>query len=398
MTLSIIIVNYNVKYFLEQCLCSVRKALEFTPLSEGESEVLVVDNNSADGSIEYLQPRFPFVRFIANKENIGYARANNQGLKEAHGKYVLFLNPDTILPEDIFRKTISFMDQHPDAGAIGVRMIDGSGRFLKESKRGLPTAWASFCKMSGLTGLFPSSKAFAGYYMGHLDEKVTQEVEVLAGAFLMARHDILKTIDGFDERFFMYAEDIDLSYRIMQAGYKNYYLADAMIIHFKGESTRKDAKYVKQFYKAMRQFVEKHYKDGAGKFSSLLLNGAISFRTAIAIMGGSNNKQETMLPKDVAVQGDKNTVDGLVKWLQDNSIRIRSASSSFKFDGNAHLEGGNGVCILAEGRTCSFAEIIKAIQLLSPSQKGIIHASGSDSIVGSFDKDGQGISIGLGTN
>ncbi len=410
MLLSVIIVNYNVKYFLEQCLCSVRKALESGSLSGDRAEVLVIDNNSVDGSVEYLTPRFPFVRFITNKENTGYARANNQGLKEAKGKYVLFLNPDTILPEDIFKKTLTFLNKHADAGALGVHMIDGSGRFLKESKRGLPTPWASFCKMTGLTAAFPSSKAFAGYYMGHLDEKVTQEVEVLAGAFLMGQRELLQSLGGFDERFFMYAEDIDLSYRITEAGYKNYYLAEAVIIHFKGESTRRDARYLKLFYKAMRQFVEKHYRGIGGKVSAAMLNAAIRLRTGLAIAGKRGNTKEEKpkryadtefheqqvkkLPTAVVLQGDLNSAGYLTNWLQIHDIRITSINNRVEFDQKVK-DADEMLCIFLEGRTFSFTEIIKAIQLLTPTQKAMIHALGSDSVVGSFDKKGQGITLDL---
>lgn len=430
MLLSVIIVNYNVKYFLEQCLCSVRKAMESVRPDEQNGrdgiEVIVIDNKSTDGSLEYLTPRFPFVRFISNTDNTGYAKANNQGLREAKGKYVLFLNPDTILPEDIFDKAITFFEQHPDAGALGVHMVDGSGRFLKESKRGLPTAWASWCKMSGLTTMFPSSKLFAGYYMGHLNESVTQEVEVLAGAFLMARRDVLQQLGGFDERFFMYAEDIDLSYRIMQAGYKNYYFADVTIIHFKGESTRKDAKYVKLFYKAMHQFVEKHYRGAGGKIMSVMLNAAIRLRTGLALVGkpGSSIEKKgvsnpyialsripetgdaadlkdqinsnthkipsVQIPSAVVLYGDPDTVNKLSKRLQRHNV------NSILIDTDPIKECHTKTIIFSEGKEYSFKSTITAIYHLIPGQKALIHACGSGSVVGSFDKDAQGFAVGVG--
>lgn len=383
MLLSIIIVNYNVKYFLEQCLCSVKKALEQEMLLQrGEAEVMVIDNHSTDGSLEYLQPRFPFVKFIPNSTNAGYGRANNQGLQQAEGKYVLFLNPDTVLPEDIFQKTLAFLDKHARAGALGVRMLDGSGRFLRESKRGLPTPWASFCKMAGLTGLFPSSRSFAQYYMGHLDEKKTQEVEVLAGAFLMAPRHLLLSLGGFDERFFMYAEDIDLSYRIMQAGYKNYYFADAEIIHFKGESTRKDARYVQLFYKAMRQFVQKHHRSGGGKVSSVLLSIAIRLRSGLAMVTRRTNAQPVRLLGAVALKGDPAASNEIRKWLSAHNLISQSPDAATFY-------------IFCEGAAYSFKDIIKAISGMDRRRKALIHASESDSIVGSFDKNGQGVTIGM---
>src|SRR4030095_13423431 len=170
-------------------------------------------------------------------------RANNQDLQLVNGKYVLFLNPDTIIPEDCFSKCLAFMDAHPMAGALGVRMIDGTGQFLKESKRGFPSPWAAFCKMSGLTGLFPKSDFYARYYLGHLNSNQTHVIDALAGAFMFCKKIVLDKTKGFDEQFFMYAEDLDLSYRMQRAGFKNYYYPGCNIIHFKGESTNKDFRY-----------------------------------------------------------------------------------------------------------------------------------------------------------
>ena len=255
MQISVIIVNYNVKHFLEQCLYSVQKALLGVV-----SEVVVIDNNSTDNSLSYLQPRFPGIEFIRNSENLGFAKACNQGLARAKGEFVLFLNPDTILPENCIKKCIAFLQQHPDAGALGVRMLDGRGKFLKESKRSFPSPLTSLYKLFGLAKLFPRSRTFSRYHLGFLDENQNHEVDVLAGAFIMARTSIMKSTGGFDETFFMYGEDVDLSYRIQKAGHKNYYFAETCIIHFKGESTRKASmNYVRMFYTAMSLFVHKHY-------------------------------------------------------------------------------------------------------------------------------------------
>ena len=242
MLLSIIIVNYNVKFFLEQCLCSVEKALGVM-----DAEVFVVDNHSTDGSAEWLPGRFPRVRFILNTENKGFGAANNQALAMAEGKYILFLNPDTLLAEDTLTTCISFMESDVRVGAAGVRMIDGGGRFLRESGRGYPTPWVAFCKLAGLAALFPRSSLFAGYYLGHLSSGDNHPAPILSGACMFVRKEALDKMGGFDERFFLYAEDIDLSHRIEQAGYINYYIADTTVIHFKGESTFKDARYVKLF-------------------------------------------------------------------------------------------------------------------------------------------------------
>ena len=252
MKLSIIIVNYNVKYFLEQCLCSVRAAI-----AGMEAEVLVVDNHSADGSVEYLRPRFPEVTFIENKDNPGFAKANNQAIRISSGEYVLLLNPDTVIGEESMRSLCFFMDEHPEAGGIGVKMLDGHGAFLAESKRSFPSPWVSFCKIFGLSKLFPSSRLFARYSLPYLNKEKQHKVEVLAGAFMFLRREALDKVGLLDESFFMYGEDIDLSYRIVKGGYANYYIPER-ILHYKGESTKHgDIKYVKAFYGAMLIFYRK---------------------------------------------------------------------------------------------------------------------------------------------
>ena len=280
MVISIIIVNYNVKYFLEQCLCSLRKAT-----STIESEVFVVDNNSSDESISYLKHRFPLVNFIYNEENVGFAKANNQVLQQCKGDYILYLNPDTIIPEDCFEKCIEFFEKTSDCGAIGIKMIDGSGTFLPESKRGFPSPIASFFKLTGLSELFPRSPIFNQYSLGYLSPFQNHKVDVLAGAFLMAKSSIIHSINGFDEAFFMYGEDIDISYRIQQSGYNNYYLADSTILHFKGESTKKGSlNYVKMFYSAMSIFVHKHYSGNKARIFSLFIHTAIVLRAVLSLL------------------------------------------------------------------------------------------------------------------
>jgi N-acetylglucosaminyl-diphospho-decaprenol L-rhamnosyltransferase len=259
MILSVVIVSYNVKFFLEQCLSSLKKAVDGSSLLNGQTEVCIVDNASVDGSLDFLAPLYPAYHFIQNKENAGFAKANNQAVSLCTGEFILFLNPDTILGEDTLDICLSFFRSTPEAGALGLHMINGAGIFLKESKRGFPSPIVSFYKMSGLTRLFPRSKIFSAYYMGHLHETTPHEVDVLSGAFMMVRKSTIEKTGGFDERFFMYGEDIDLSYRISQSGYRNYYLPGTSIIHFKGESTRKDFRYVKMFHNAMELFIKKHF-------------------------------------------------------------------------------------------------------------------------------------------
>jgi len=280
---SIIIVNYNVKFFLEQCLYSVQKSIE-----EVETEIIVVDNSSTDDSILYLQSLFQQVLFIKNETNEGFAKACNKGLSYAKGKYILFLNPDTILSENVIRKGIQFFDEQSDAGALGVRMIDGGGNFLKESKRSFPSPLTSLYKLFGLARLFPRSKFFSRYHLGHLNEKETYEVDVLAGAFIMIKKEVLDKVGSFDETFFMYGEDVDLSYRIQQAGFKNYYVSETTIIHFKGESTKKGTlNYVRMFYNAMRIFVRKHYGGTKAGIFHISIQFAIWVRAVLTVIAKS---------------------------------------------------------------------------------------------------------------
>ena len=280
MKLSVIIINYNVKDLLNQCLISVQNAI-----SGIENEIIVVDNNSNDGSQELLTTSFKQIKFHFLKENIGFAKACNLGYKNSSGEFVLFLNPDTIISPNCFQQCISFFETSIDAGAIGLRMIDGKGKFLKEAKRGFPSPTASFFKLFGFANIFPRSKTFAKYYSGHLPEKETNPVDVLSGAFMMIRKNVLEKVDGFDEDFFMYGEDIDLSYRITNAGYKNYYLGSITITHLKGGSTSYNLKYVNDFYKAMQIFIEKHYRGKRSLLFIWLLYIGIWFRKRIAIAG-----------------------------------------------------------------------------------------------------------------
>ena len=279
MKLSIVIVNYNVKYFLEQCLFSVFKAL-----SQTEAEVIVVDNNSVDGSEIMVRSRFPNIKLIVNQQNLGFAKANNQALAIAKGEYVLLLNPDTVLEESTLSQCLSFMDTHPDAGALGPKMIDGKGRFLPESKRGLPTPEVAFYKIFGLTRLFPKSKRFGRYYLGHTSNDETQEIEILTGAFMLIRRSVLDKTGFLDEEYFMYGEDIDLSYRILKTGYKLYYFPETSIIHYKGESTKRGSlNYVVIFYKAMQIFANKTFSGKLAKFYSFLISIAIYLRAGLSI-------------------------------------------------------------------------------------------------------------------
>ncbi len=278
--LSVIIVNYNVRYFLEQVLRAALRA------SKGMTvELIVVDNNSSDGSVEWLKTAFPSIKLIGNQENVGFSKANNQGIEISKGRYVLLLNPDTVVAEDCFLKCVDYLEKNPKIGGLGVKMVDGSGAFLPESKRGFPSPWVAFCKVFGLSALFPHSKRFNKYYLGHLSAEENNPIEVLAGAFMMMPRRVIDEIGLLDEAFFMYGEDIDWSYRISKAGYENAYFSDTTIVHYKGESTKKGSlNYVKIFYNAMIIFAQKHFRGEKARIYILLMRFAIYFRAILTVV------------------------------------------------------------------------------------------------------------------
>ena len=280
MKLSVIIVNYNVRAYLEQCLSTVEEALR-----DIDGDVFVVDNQSTDGSVEMVRSKFPNVKLIANTENVGFSRANNQAIRLSQAEHVVLLNPDTVVGEDVFRKALDFLDEHQKIGGLGVKMIDGKGNFLPESKRGLPTPAVAFYKIIGLTRLFPHSKVFGRYHLGHLPENEPALIEILSGACMFLRKKTLNEVGLLDESFFMYGEDIDLSYRITLGGYENWYLPQARIIHYKGESTKKSSvNYVFVFYNAMAIFAKKHFTQRRTDLVSVLINGSICLSAAGAIV------------------------------------------------------------------------------------------------------------------
>ncbi len=294
MKLSVIIVSYNVKHYLEQCLHSL-----FRAGSSVAMEVFVVDNASHDNSPEYLQNRFPThlypnLHIINNARNIGFGKANNLAVAKSKGEYILFLNPDTILTEHTLADALEYADTHPDMGGLGTMMLHSDGSFANESRRGLPTPWTAMCKMSGLCTLFPKSRLFGRYYMKYLDKEQPSEIEIISGAFFMARKSALDKAGLFDEIFFMYGEDIDLSYRLMLSGYKNHYIPSP-ILHYKGESTQKSTfKYVHIFYNAMLLFFKKHYHH-YGPLLTLPIKTAIILKAVIAVVAQYMNRAKKFI-------------------------------------------------------------------------------------------------------
>ena len=267
--ISIVIVSYNVCQLLDECLQSVKRALQGI-----DGEIYVVDNLSTDATVETLQPRHPDVHFIANQENVGFARANNQAIRCVDSEYVLLLNPDTVVYENTLHGVLDFMDSHPEAGGAGVRMLTREGYAAPESRRALPTPWVAMLKMLGAT---------QRYYMSHLSWDEPGQIEVISGAFFMLRRKALDQIGMLDEDYFMYGEDIDLSFRLLKGGWQNWYLPFD-IIHYKGESTQKSTfRYVHTFYQAMLIFFRKHYGH-LSIFFSLPIQLAIYTRALMALI------------------------------------------------------------------------------------------------------------------
>ncbi len=380
MILSVVIVSYNVKFFLEQCLSSLKKAIDGSLILRNQTEVFVVDNASTDGTADFLIPLYPGYHFIRNDVNRGFARANNQGIALSNAEFLLVLNPDTILSEDSLDICLTFLRSRPEAGAVGLKMIDGSGKYLRESKRGFPTPAASFFKMTGLAGLFPGSKIFSSYYMGHLEEQTPQVVDVLTGACMFLRKKVLDITGGFDEQFFMYAEDIDLSFRITQAGFLNYYLPQSAIIHFKGESTIKDAGYIKTFYGAMELFIKKHAKGSSSSVQLYLLKSGIRLRQSLAYFHLPFRKTtgESTSERKVFVKGDTEDKNYWNHRLQEKNIAV------------TQNENEADEILYCEGIDLPWKSIISEISFADGRFSYKFHGAGTHAAVGSDSKEKQG--------
>jgi GT2 family glycosyltransferase len=279
MQLSVIILNYNVRYFLELCVLSVQKAIQNL-----DAEIIVIDNNSSDDSCAMIRQRFPNVKLIENKENSGFPKGNNIGVAQAKGEYICILNPDTVVAEDTFEKVLAFAKSKRDLGIVGCKLIDGTGNFLPESKRGIPTPSVAFTKIFGLYKIFPGISLLNKYYAQHLSENQTGKVEILVGAFMLMQRELYTELGGFDENCFMYSDDIDLSYMALQKGKSNYYFHETTVIHYKGESTIKDGTYMKRFQEAMNFFYKKHFK--ASPFFSVFMKAGIIFFSFVKMFQG----------------------------------------------------------------------------------------------------------------
>ena len=346
MQLSIIILNYNVRYFLEQCVLSVQCALE-----QIDGEIIVVDNNSQDDSCAMMKQRFPNVKLIENKANFGFPKGNNIGVAHAKGEYICILNPDTVVSEDTFMKVLAFAKKQSDLGILGVKLIDGTGNFLPESKRGIPTPWVAFTKITGLYKIFHKSIIFGKYYAQHLSENETGKVDILVGAFMVMKWDLYNEIGGFDENCFMYSDDIDLSYMALKKGKSNYYFHETSVIHYKGESTVKDGTYMKRFQEAMNFFYKKHFK--VSFFFSVFMKIGILFFSFVKMFQGTP-KQKINPENYILVSEDELLREELQNKLR-NPIQLQKTSQLV-------LENKNSEIIFDQNHT-SFKAIITAFEI-----------------------------------
>lgn len=384
MQLSVIILNYNVRYFLEQCVLSVQKALENI-----DGEIIVVDNNSQDESVQMMKERFPEVKFIENYLNVGFPKGNNIGVSEAKGEYICILNPDTVVAEDTFEKVLAFAQKQKDLGIIGCKLVDGTGNFLPESKRGVPTPWVAFTKIFGLYKVFPSRRfgtsLFNQYYAQHLTENQSGKVDILVGAFMVMKRNLYFEVGGFDENCFMYSDDIDLSYLVLKMGKSNYYFHETTVIHYKGESTVRDQTYMKRFREAMQFFYKKHF-GGSFVFDICMRIGTFLFTLL------KKNQQKQMVSAiDEYVLVSKNDLlkDTLIDRLQKNVTQFTDIRENTLF---SHVNSSEKrLEILLDNNCILFKEIIDFLE--ENKNKGFtfkIIPKGTSFIIGSNSSNDRG--------
>lgn len=342
MQLSVIILNYNVRYFLELCVLSVHKAIQNI-----DAEIIVVDNNSSDDSCAMMKEYFPNVKLIENKTNFGFPKGNNIGVDQAKGEYICILNPDTVVSEGTFEKILSFLSHRAQSrekiGIIGCKLIDGTGNFLSESKRGVPTPWVAFTK---IFGLYKISNVFGKYYAQHLAENQSGKVDILVGAFMVMKRSLYLEVGGFDENCFMYSDDIDLSYMVKKSGRENYYFAETSVIHYKGESTVRDEKYMKRFQEAMNFFYNKHFKKSLF-FSGFMKIGAFIF---------SKIKKAQQKNRSIAVDNYIFFSKNEIQLPLEKQVIYQSNLFDFSPNKSKHTE------IIFDVQSFSFKEIIDFMQ------------------------------------
>jgi len=354
MQLSVIILNYNVRYFLEQCVLSVQEAIAAI-----DAEIIVIDNNSSDESVLMMKERFPEVKLIENKENFGFPKGNNIGVRQAKGKYLCILNPDTVVAEDTFVKILAFAERQNNLGIIGCKLIDGTGRFLPESKRGIPSPWVAFTKIFGLYKIFPRTKFFNQYYAQHLNENETGKVEILVGAFMFLERKLYEDLQGFDENCFMYADDIDLSYRALQMKRNNFYFHETTVLHYKGESTIKDGKYMMRFQESMNFFYQKHFK--RSRFFSIFIKiGSFLFSFAKMFQG---KPKENPLPESYFLCSENENYIKKLASILENKVGFLNFNEEKMVNSCLILKGKSAEIIL-DNQYISFKKCIEIIETI----------------------------------
>lgn len=381
MQLSVIILNYNVRYFLELCVLSVESALKNI-----DSEIIVIDNNSFDDSCEMMKTRFPNIKLIQNNQNVGFPKGNNIGVDQAKGKYVCILNPDTVVAEDTFEKVLFFAKNQTDLGIIGVKLIDGTGNFLPESKRGIPTPWVAFSKIISLYKLFPKSKRCNKYYAQHLTENQTGKVDILVGAFMFLRRELYNEVGGFDEDCFMYSDDIDLSYRVLQKGKSNYYFHETAVIHYKGESTIKDGIYMKRFQEAMEYFYRKHFQ-ASFLFSVFMKIGIVFFSLIKRIQGRTKNKS---IPKYYLLVSSSSELAKIIAQVTQKKVSFLDSKTEKEVNLSS-ISMRKGTQIILDNEFISFKDCINMHEIHR--NKGItfrIMPKKARFIIGSDSSDDRG--------
>lgn len=380
MQLSVIILNYNVRYFLEQCVLSVQNAIQ-----DSDAEIIVVDNNSSDDSCAMMKLRFPNVKLIENKENSGFPKGNNIGVKEAKGEYICILNPDTVVAEDTFEKILAFAKTKYDSGIVGCKLIDGAGNFLPESKRGVPTPFVAFTKIMGLYKLFPKSKLFGKYYAQHLNENETGKIDILVGAFMVMKRELYLEVGGFDENCFMYSDDIDLSYMVLKKGKSNYYFHETSVIHYKGESTVRDEVYMKRFQQAMQFFYKKHFKVSL-VFNFFMKIGAFFF----TLLKKGQAVTISIKPDEYVLVSEDEKLKKTVENLLGNKVSLihsttKKTINSLTVDSEINTE------IIFDNNFLTFKSIIESMEKLKNSKCTFkILPKNSDFIIGSNNSNDRG--------
>jgi GT2 family glycosyltransferase len=381
MQLSVIILNYNVRYFLELCVLSVESALQNI-----ESEIIVIDNNSQDNSCAMILSRFPNVKLIQNSENLGFPKGNNIGVAQAKGEYICILNPDTVVAEDTFEKVLAFAKNQKDLGIVGVKLIDGTGNYLPESKRGVPVPWVAFTKITGLYKLFPKSPFFNKYYAQHLSENQTGEVEILVGAFMVLKKELYHEMGGFDEDCFMYSDDIDLSYMALQKGKRNYYFPETTVIHYKGESTIKDETYMKRFQQAMEFFYKKHFRVSF-LFSLFMKIGIVFFSLVKRVQGRVKVKS---VPKNYLLVSASETLIKIITVIVQKKVNFLDLKTEKEVNLSS-ISIRNGLQIILDNEFISFKKCINIHEMYK--NKGItfrIIPKKSNFIIGSDSSNDRG--------